>query len=171
MFCQFFTPAASVKWSTIFPAKNPPMMAPNPFVISINKPWALFLTDGFASLSTNNEPDILKKSNAIPYTIMERISNDRPDPGLPTPNNPKRNTQASILISITCLIPNRRRKNGNGKDEECFWNLWREIRILLCFTAKLSAYAGLPQSQKGKDCQTCLLSARRHPAAWQIWKT
>jgi hypothetical protein len=27
-------------------------------------------------------------------------------------NNPKRNTQANILINITCLIPKRFKKNG-----------------------------------------------------------
>ena len=37
---------------------------------------------------------MLKKSNAIPYTIMERISIHRPEPGSPKPNSPNRNTQA-----------------------------------------------------------------------------
>ena len=55
---------------------------------------------------------MLKKSNAIPYTIMERISIHRPEPGSPKPNSPNRNTQANILISITCLMPKCLRKNG-----------------------------------------------------------
>ena len=35
--------------------------------------------------------------------------------GLPNPNKPKRATQASILISITFLMPKRFKKNGMSK--------------------------------------------------------
>ena len=97
---------------------------------------------GFASRSTNKEPEILKKSNAIPYTIIDRTRSHKPEPGFPIPNNPNRNTHASMLISITCFIPNRLKKNGIARMKRVSDICESEIRILLCFTAKLSAYSG-----------------------------
>ncbi len=47
-------------------AESVPMAAPNPFVMSMNKPCALERLDGSTSLSTNREPEMLKKSNATP---------------------------------------------------------------------------------------------------------
>jgi len=43
---------------------------------------------------------------------MDKIKRDKPFPGLPIPNNPKRNTQAKMLISITLFIPNLCKKKG-----------------------------------------------------------
>jgi len=61
---------------------------------------------GSTSFSTNNEPEILKKSKAIPYTIIDRMMATAPMPtGEPMANKPKRKNQASILINITVLIP------------------------------------------------------------------
>ena len=63
-------------------------------------------------MSTNREPEILKKSKAIPYTIHDKTIIQSPSPGSPNANSPKRNTHAIMLKSITDLIPKRRRKKG-----------------------------------------------------------
>ena len=47
--------------------------------------------------------------------------------GLPTPKKPKRSTQASILINITFLIPNRFKKNGMSKIQSVSEICEREI--------------------------------------------
>ncbi|MNR52573.1 hypothetical protein D3C85_1724350 [compost metagenome] len=74
-------------------------------------------------MSTNRDPEILKKSNAIPYTIIDNMRKITPEPGFPIPNNAKRKTHAIILKIITCLIPNRFKKNGivkiNSVSEIC----------------------------------------------------
>ena len=49
--------------STTAPLAYPPMMAPNPLVIIKNNPWALARMEELVSCSTNNEPEMLKKSN------------------------------------------------------------------------------------------------------------
>ena len=52
--------------STTAPLAYPPMMAPSPLVIIKNNPCALARMEELASCSTNNEPEMLKKSKAIP---------------------------------------------------------------------------------------------------------
>lgn len=47
-------------------APSAPIVEPKPFVININKPCALERISVFVFWSTNNEPEILKKSNATP---------------------------------------------------------------------------------------------------------
>ena len=47
--------------------------------------------------------------------MHERIIIHNPSEGFPYANNPNRKTQASILINITCLMPNRFKKNGIAK--------------------------------------------------------
>lgn len=56
----------STKLFTTTCAANVPIVAPMPFVININSPCAEDLMHGSVSLSTNNEPLMLKKSNATP---------------------------------------------------------------------------------------------------------
>ena len=96
----------------IMPLVQLPNTAPNPLAIIINKPCADERIFGLVDLSTNSEPDMLKKSNAIPYTIHERIIIHSPPSGLLNANSPKRNTHASMLVSITAFIPKRFRKKG-----------------------------------------------------------
>jgi hypothetical protein len=57
------------------------------------------------SLSTNSDPETLKKSNATPYTSMENTNSHAPLPVLPKPKRPKRSTQADMAINITFLMP------------------------------------------------------------------
>ena len=135
--------AYTEKASTTAPLAYPPMMAPNPLVIIKNNPWALARMEELVSCSTNNEPEMLKKSNAIPYTIMERISIHRPEPGSPKPNSPNRNTQANILISITCLMPKCLRKNGIARINNVSDICEIDSRITECFTPKESANSGI----------------------------
>ena len=52
--------------STTAPAARVPMVAPKPFVIIINRPWALERMSSAAFCSTYREPEMLKKSNAKP---------------------------------------------------------------------------------------------------------
>jgi hypothetical protein len=91
------------------------MIAPKPFDIIMNNPCAEERILESVEVSTNNEPDILKKSNAIPYTMQEAIIIHNPSAGFPNENKPKRNTQAIIEINITCLIPKRFKKKGIAK--------------------------------------------------------
>ena len=79
-------------------APSVPIVAPKPFVMITNSPCALERMPRSVSLSTNSEPDMLKKSNATPYTIMESTNIHTPLPGLPMPKSPKRNTHASMAI-------------------------------------------------------------------------
>ncbi len=100
-----------------------PKTAPKPLVIIINNPCAEERILEFVDVSTNKEPEILKKSKAIPYTIQDKIIIHKPSVGFPKANNPKRNTQANIEINITCLIPKRFRKKGIAKMNKVFRNL------------------------------------------------
>ncbi|MNU07851.1 hypothetical protein D3C72_2536300 [compost metagenome] len=50
----------------IQPDAKLPTTAPKPFVIIINKPCAELRIRDVVEVSTNREPEILKKSNAIP---------------------------------------------------------------------------------------------------------
>ena len=109
----------------------------------MNNPCALERTEISVSLSTNKEPETLKKSNATPYTIMERINIHTPLPGLPNPNKPKRKTQAIIAISITFFIPNRPKKKGISKIQQVSLICESEISKLACCTPKVSAYSGI----------------------------
>ena len=60
----------------------------------------------------------------------------KPSDGSPNAKNPKRNTQASIEISITCLIPNRFKKKGIAKINKVseIWGM--DIIIVEYFTTK-----------------------------------
>ena len=129
--------------STTAPLAYPPMTAPSPFVIMKNKPCALALVSGFVSNSTNKEPEMLKKSNAIPYTIMDKISIQMPAPGSPNPNSPNRNTQANILISMTRLIPKCLKKKGMAKINRVSDICEIDSRITECLTPKESANSGI----------------------------
>ena len=79
----------------------------------------------------------------MPYTIMDRMSIHKPLPGSPKPNNPKRNTQANILISITRLIPKCFRKKGMARINNVSDICEMDSRITECFTPKDSAYSGI----------------------------
>src|SRR5690606_11904567 len=120
-----------------------PIIAPNPLVIIINKPWAEERIEGSVALSTYIEPDTLKKSNAIPYTILERIIIHNPLPGSPKENRPKRSTQAVILISITDLIPKRFIKKGMVRIKMVSDICEMDTIIVDDFTTRESAKAGL----------------------------
>jgi len=71
------------------------------------------------------------------------MRNAAPEPGLPTPKNPKRSTHASIEMSITFLIPKRRRKNGISRMHNVSDICDSESRITECFTIAESAYWGI----------------------------
>src|ERR1700744_4618088 len=74
--------------------------------------------------------------------IMERSSSGRPVPGLPIPNRPNRKTQAKILISITLLIPNFRKKKGIRRIKRIS-EIWEMERSKLeCRTPKELIYSG-----------------------------
>src|SRR3954462_901251 len=65
--CQSLVPSEEVKYlSIIKPLILLPKKAPKPLLIIINKPWALERIFGSVDVSMNSEPEILKKSNAIP---------------------------------------------------------------------------------------------------------
>jgi hypothetical protein len=65
--CQSLFPPGRIKYLPITqPLIILPSQAPTPFVIIINKPCALDLILESVVVSTNKEPEILKKSNAIP---------------------------------------------------------------------------------------------------------
>src|SRR5690606_14959573 len=65
--CQSLTPSGAVnQWSITKPATRLPSTAPMPLVISMYRPCALARILGSACCSTNSEPEILKKSNAMP---------------------------------------------------------------------------------------------------------
>ena len=102
-------------WSIAQPEVKLPKIAPIPLVIIINKPCAEERFFESVFVSTNNDPEILKKSKAIPYTTHDKIIIHNPFTGSPKAKSPKRNTQANILINITCLIPKRFKKNGIAK--------------------------------------------------------
>ena len=132
-----------VKYLSIkIPLRELPRIAPNPLVIIINNPCALALFSFGTFEFTNKEPEILKKSKAIPYTIQETIIIQSPSVGFPKDSNPKRKTHAIILINITFLIPNLDKKNGiarmNKVSETC------EIDMIMVeyFTENESAYFG-----------------------------
>jgi len=59
------------------------------------------------------------------------------------PKNPKRSTQASIEISITFLMPKRRRKKGISRMQSVSDICDSESRITECFTMAESAYCGI----------------------------
>ena len=86
---------------------------------------------------------MLKKSNAIPYTIIDKISIQMPDPGSPKPNSPNRNTQANILMSMTRLIPKCFRKKGMARINSVSDICEMDSRITECLTPKESANSGI----------------------------
>ena len=129
--------------STTAPAARVPMVAPKPLVIIMNRPWALERMSSAAFCSTYREPEMLKKSNAMPYTMQ--LSTNRRTPGmagLPIPKKAKRSTQANMEMSITFLMPNFFMKNGMRRMHRVSEAWEMAIRALEFFTAKVSARAG-----------------------------
>ena len=93
-----------------------PMDAPIPLVIIMNNPCALERMLLSVSLFTNSEPEMLKKSNATPYTIIERMNQVTAGKlGLPMAKKPNRKAHATMAISITRFIPYRFKKKGISK--------------------------------------------------------
>ena len=66
---------------------------------------------------------MLKKSNAIPYTIIDKISIQMPDPGSPKPNSPNRNTQANTTDEHDTFDSEVFQEERNGQDKQCFGHL------------------------------------------------
>src|ERR1700761_6079668 len=106
----------------------------------MKSPCALARIAGSLCVSTKSEPEILKKSNAIPYTMHERMIIHNPSPGLPYANKPKRKTHAIILKNITYLIPNFLKKNGMAKMKSVSDICEIDIMIAGYFTAVRSLY-------------------------------
>ena len=130
----------STKRFTTACALKVPTVAPIPLVIMIKRPCALERIDKSVSLSTNNEPE---KSNATPYTNMERTNIQTPSPGSPKPNKPNRSTQAIMAINITRLIPKRPKKKGISKIQHVSLTWDNEINRLACCTPNVFAYSGM----------------------------
>ena len=63
-------------------------------------------------------------------------------PGSPTAKKPKRNTHASIAISITRFMPNLLKKKGMSKIQRVSDICDSEISIFVCCTANVSEYSG-----------------------------
>src|SRR5579872_7184978 len=80
--------------------------------------------------------------------IMERTSRGKRSPGLPMPNNPKRNTQAKMLISMTFLMPNLCKKKGIVRMNRVSDTWEMESRRLGCFTPNEPGYRFLKSSRK-----------------------
>ena len=71
----------------------------------------------FPCLQTAEIREMLKKWEALHYTIMER-TNVRAAAGISgSENRPNRNTQAIHGDGITCLMPNRFKKERNEQDK------------------------------------------------------
>src|ERR1043165_2402246 len=106
--CQSRLPSPCTKYlSIIYPLVVLPSHAPAPFVIIMNNPWALALMLESVFVSTNRDPEMLKKSKAIPYTIQDKTINSVPaTEGSPYAKSPNLNTQAHIAKSMTVFIPN-----------------------------------------------------------------
>ena len=65
--CQSLLPSAAVnERSIIQPLTALPRIAPTPLVISMNNPCALARIRGSLCCSTNSDPEMLKKSKAMP---------------------------------------------------------------------------------------------------------
>lgn len=119
-----------------------PIAAPKPFVMSMKSPCALERFDGSTSLSTNSDPEMLKKSNATPYTIIESVNANSPGmTGDPIPNSPNRKNQADIEIIITALMPYRFKKNGINKMHSVSDTCESEISKLACPAKNASLYS------------------------------
>ena len=92
---------------------------------------------------TYSEPEMLKKSNATPYTMQLSTNSHTPLPGLPRPKKPKRNTHANMAISITFLMPNLPRNSGMSSMQSVSESWLSEIRALALRAPQVSAYAGI----------------------------
>ena len=118
-----------------------PIVAPRPFVIIINSPCAEERVSASVFWSTNKAPEILKKSNATPYTIQLSTSIQSPEPGSPAPNNPNLSIHANMAIIITFFIPNLLRQKGMRRIQHVSLICDREMRILACCAPNVSAYS------------------------------
>ena len=77
-------------------------------------------------------------------TARERYSQlMEQQPEVIKPKSPKRNTHASMAISITCLMPKRFRKKGISRMQSVSDICDSEIRMLACCTPKVPAYSGI----------------------------
>ena len=87
----------------------------------------------------------------------------RPPAGSPYASNPKRNTHANIDISITCLIPNRFRKNGMVRMNKVS-DIWEiDIMMVEYFTTNESAYSGNRLKSSRKESPYMLVSCSAAP--------
>src|SRR5690606_27798470 len=88
------------------------------------------------------EPEILKKSNAKPYTMQESMIIHKPSAGFPKANNPNRSTQAIMAKSMTLRIPKRFKKKGIAKIKRVseIWEM--DIMMVERSTISESAYLG-----------------------------
>ena len=86
---------------------------------------------------------MLKKSNAMPYTSIERMNIHTPSPGFPHPNNANRSTQQSMAMSMTYFMPKRFRANGMSNRQRVSDSCESEINTLAWRTPNVSAYSGI----------------------------
>ena len=127
------------------------MEAPRPLVISMNTPCALERMSGVVFSLTYREPEMLKKSNATPYTMQLSTKSSTPgQAGFPAPNRPKRNTQANIAISITFLMPNFFIAKGISRIQSVSEAWLIAISALEFFTANVFARAGFSAKEPRK---------------------
>ena len=142
-----------------------PMMVPNPLVMKINSPCAPLRIEGSVPFSTKILPEILKKSNAMPYTTIERISANTPGkPGSPIANRPKRRNHANMLISITLLMPNFFRKNGIARIKSVSLICESESNMLGYFTTKLCSNSGIIPKPEMNGLPYALVSCSAAPS-------
>ena len=106
---------------------------------------------------------MLKKSNATPYTIIDKTNIHTPDPGLPSPNNPKRNTHASIAINITRLIPKCFNAKGISRIHNVSETCDKDINALACCTPKVFAYSGILSKLLRKGLANPLVICKETP--------
>ena len=75
--------------------------------------------------------------------MQERMKSVTPGKaGSPMPKKPKRSTQATMAMSITFLMPKRRRKKGMSRMHRASAICESETRSVALLAAKLSAYSG-----------------------------
>ena len=91
--------------------------------------------------------------------IIDSTSIQRPAPGSPTANSPKRNTQAKMLISITFLMPKRCRKNGIARMKSVSEICEIDSSRFGCSTPKVPGYAVLKSSRNAPPKAFVICSA------------
>ena len=119
--------------------------------------------DASVVVSTNREPDILKKSKAIPYTMQDKTIIHKPPEGSPYANNPNRNTHASMLMSITCLMPNFFRKKGIARMKRVSDICEIDIISVEYFTTTELANSGIVEKSDKKVSPYILVNCKAPP--------